>query len=236
MQLIRIMSVFLVLAVVALGGGRTAVGARHRQPLCVRYRCSTLAATAQIRVYQARNRHPAVEELFLSSFVRWLPTGRVTPLGDYSETTEIVKLKLLALAGRFVADATESCGRQGCASSVSRLNAQTGHRENATTSTTASELDNPNHKCDGAPNAFGALGVTDLAVTRRGTVAWIIGGSYDDRNQIDLRSRTVCDLPPASSRPVVVNSDPAIEPKSLAAIAGHLYWTEHGAARAAAIQ
>src|SRR5437899_1436744 len=100
MRRVRTMLVLLALVLVALDGGATALGARHRKPICVRYRCRTLAATAQIRVYQARNRPPARELPVLSSFARWLPTGRVTPLGDGVEVTSITQLRLLALSGR----------------------------------------------------------------------------------------------------------------------------------------
>jgi hypothetical protein len=224
-----------VLMCLALSGvGVGIAGARPGRPTCVVYRCRTLAASAQIRVYQARNRHPAVEIPFLSSFARWLPTGRLTPLGDNVETTRILKLKLLALAGRFVADATESCGKEGCASSVARLNVQTGRRERATPSTASWELGNLNGKCVGGPP--GALGVTDIIVTPSGTVAWIMGGSIEvPTNRVDLNSRTVCELPPKSSTPVVVASSTRIEPKTLAGIPGRLYWLEGGAPRTAVI-
>jgi hypothetical protein len=211
------------------------VSARHRRPLCVVYRCKTLAATAQIRVYRATNRHPAVEVPFRSSFVRWLPTGRVTPLGDNVGATEILKLKLLALARRFVADATESCGREGCVSSVARLNAATGRNERATPSSSPGELANPNQHCVGGPPE--GPGITDIGVTPKGTVAWIMGGSIEfPSNRNNLNSRILCELPPRARTPVVVANSPTIEPRSLAVIPGRLYWLEGGTPRASSIE
>ena len=201
------------------------------------YRCETIAATAQIRVYQARTRRPAREEAFQSSFARWLRTGRVTPLGDNVKTTTVLELKRLALSGRFVADAMETCGKNECGGwSISRVNAQTGRNEEATVSTATSELENPNQHCVGAVPP-GAPGVTDLIVTAKGTVAWIIGGSIEGPTNLkNLGSRTVCELPPRSKTPLVVASSPKIEPRALAANGGHLYWLEGGVARTTGVQ
>jgi hypothetical protein len=238
MRPVKTTPVLLALALVALDGGGTAVGARHRKPICVRYKCRTLAATAQIRVFQATNKHPAREVPYLSSFARWLPSGRVTPLGDGLEQTQGVFLERLALAGRFVADASTSVGKETMYEgqigwSVSRLNVETGRQEHARVPFTPSELD-PNRRCNGfVPE--GAPGVTDIAVTANGTVAWIVGGSIDN-NLRNLSSRTVCELPPGSSVPLVVASDPSIRPKSLAAIPGHLYWIEGTTPRNAVIR
>jgi hypothetical protein len=46
----------------------------------------------------------------------------------------------------------------------------------------------------------------------------------------------VCELPPESSAPVIVASDPSIRQKSLAAIPGHLYWLEGGIPRGTMIR
>src|SRR5206468_8208611 len=85
---------------------------KHRRPICVMYRCRTLAATAQVRVFQATNRHRGRERLFLSTFAKWLPSGRVTPLGDAVEEVRVTALRQVALAGRFVADVTTTSGKE----------------------------------------------------------------------------------------------------------------------------
>src|SRR5436190_19272639 len=110
MRRLRTMTVLSLLTIVALGGGGAALGARHRQPLCVRHKCRPLAANAQIRVFQATPRHPAIET-FQSSFARWLPTGRVTPLGDHFEPEPGPSLGRLALAGQFAAYALVVYGK-----------------------------------------------------------------------------------------------------------------------------
>jgi hypothetical protein len=189
-------------------------------PSCKRYRCSTLAADAFVKVFQARNRHLGREVLYQSSFVRWLPGGRVTALGDQFEPGGRV-LTRLALTGRFVAAAIETASKAPPFSiHVYRVNAATGSKD-VVPAVPAGE------------DEFGenARGVTDIVVTRAGTVAWLVGETVD----MPGISR-VFELPPGSRQPVVVGSGPVIVPGSLAAVPGHLYWSEGTLARGVAIK
>jgi hypothetical protein len=163
----------------------------------------------------------------------------VTPLGDAVEELRATTLELLAVSGRFVASATTSGGKETAyeektAWSVARLDVKTGHADIARVPFTPGV--SPNERCnDFVPER--APGVTDIAVTVNGTVAWIVGGSIDQPNNLrNLSSRTICELPPGSTVPIVVASDPSIRPKSLAAIPGHLYWIEGSTTRSAVIR
>jgi hypothetical protein len=202
---------------------------RHKRPVCVVYRCKTIAADAQVRVYQATSRHPG-RETYESTYAQWLPTGRVRSLGD-AAGVEGASLISLDLSGRYVAyalgEAAERYQGDGSTWAVVRLNAQTGHRESVSLS-------------------FGekSRGVTDIAATPAGSIAWIEEGSFQNpmgpplpgnESVLPPGSKAVFDLPPGSSVPQALAVSTAIIPKSLAAIPGHLYWTEGGAARSTSI-
>lgn len=224
------------------GGGVAATASGKspsKRPLCVRYKCTTLAADPQVSIYQATNRHRNREVEYQSSFARWIPNGRVTALGDYCNF-ECVTLQKLVLAGRFLFSAfTEGAERYpesgvGSGWYLSLLNVQTGRRQKV-------------DPVGGKEGGFGkgSPGVTDVAVTPAGTAAWIIDGEYQiptgpslpgNKGDLPLGSKTVFELPPGSRTPVVLATSSTIDPASLAAIPGHLYWTEGGAPRTAAIQ
>jgi hypothetical protein len=211
----------------------------QRNRLCVLRKCRTLAADSQVSIYQATNRHRNREVEYQSSFGRWIPSGRVTALGDYCNF-ECVTLQKLALAGRFLFSAfTEGAERYpesgvGGGWYLSLLNVQTGHREKV-------------DPVGGKEGGFGkgSPGVTDVAVTPAGTAAWIIDGEYQNptgpslpgnEGDLPLGSKTVFELPPGSRTPVVLATSSTIDPTSLEAIPGHLYWIEGGVARTASIQ
>jgi hypothetical protein len=191
----------------------------HKRPRCMVLKCTTLVADAQVRVYQARNRRSG-EEGYVSSFAEWLPARRLTPLGDREGIIVGIKLGELALSGRFVCYALETFTKEPQASvKVYRLNVQTGRRESAP-AVGAEENEFP----------ASARGVTDIAVTSSGTLVWIVGGTV-----LNPSLHKVMELPRGSSTAIAVASAATIEPKSLAAITGHVYWTEGGAARSAPI-
>jgi hypothetical protein len=193
---------------------------KHGRALCAVHRCRTLAADPNVSVFQATVRRP-LEQPYRSSFARWLPTGRVTALGDeIIGGTSTAKLELLAVAERFAAYAIRDVG--GVESYVSwkvyRLNVQTGRRDAVRAS---SRLDTFNLQTPG---------VTDVVVTPTGTAAWIVGGAQDTPSTYQVFM-----LLPGSKSPALLASATTIEPKSLAGIPGHLYWTEAGTARSVPI-
>ena len=223
-----------------VGVAATAFGkSPSKRPLCVRYKCTTLAADPQVGVYQAANKHRNREVEYQSSFARWIPSGRVTALGDYCNF-ECVTLQKLALAGRFLLSAfTEGAERYpgsgvGGGWYLSLLNVQTGRRQKV-------------DPVGGKEGGFGkgSPGVTDVVVTPAGTAAWIIDGEYQNptgpslpgnQGELPLGSKSLFELAPGSRTPVVLATSSTIDPTSLAAIPGHLYWIEGGTPRTASIQ
>jgi hypothetical protein len=211
-----------------------AASTRHKRPVCVVYRCRTLSADVQVRVYQATSRHPG-RESHESTYARWLPSSRVTALGDNGTVFEGAVLKGLAVSGRFVAYtlglAAERYQGTGFTEGVERLNAQTGRRESIP----------PDGEKGGG---FGekSPGVTDIVATPAGSIAWIDDGSFQNpigplsaTSLLPLGSKAVLELPPSSKTPTALAVSSAIAPQSLAAIPGHLYWTEGGTARSTSI-
>jgi hypothetical protein len=192
-----------------------ALAGQKAHALCATYKCRTLAADSTVKVFQAVNRG-LLDETFQSSFARWLPSGRLTALGDEVNAPEAdLRLTQLAVTGRFAAYATVLFAGHEAENSVGwsvyRLNVQTGRREQVDAS---------------RKDAFGRHdpGVTGVVVTPKGTVAWIAG--------VNTRPSTykVFVLAPGSRTTVLLASATTIEPKSLAAIPGHLYWTDVGVA------
>jgi hypothetical protein len=196
---------------------RTAV---HRGSLCERHKCVTLAADAQVRVFQARNRRSS-EGAFRSTFARWLPTGRVTALGDSAELGGAA-LEALALNGRFVAYALGGAERSpgaGRGEAVYRLDTHSARRTQVS--------------CGGGSErtcgiAARAPAVTDIATTSAGSVAWIVGGL-----QSSMQPFAVFVLAAQAQSATQLSASASISPHSLAAVSGHVYWLEGETARQA---
>lgn len=208
----------------------------HKRPVCVQYRCKTIAADAQVRVYQATSRHPG-RETHERTYAQWLQTGRVTALGDNGAVFEGDVLESLAVSGRFVAYAlglsAERYAGSGTTWGVVRLDAQTGHRESVA----------PEGEKGGG---FGekSPGVTGVVATSAGSVAWVDDGSFPDPlppspgtpgGPLPLGSKAIFELSPGSKTPIAISVSSTIDPDSIAAVPGHLYWTDAGAARSVPI-
>jgi hypothetical protein len=74
-------------------------------------------------------------------------------------------------------------------------------------------------------------GVRNVVTTPKGTVAWIAGGA-----EAAPTTEDVLVLAPGAKAPTLLAGATSIDPRSLAAVPGHLYWTEAGAARTVAIR
>lgn len=191
----------------------------HHGPSCAHYKCVTLAADAQVRIFQARNRRDS-EGTFRSTFARWLSSGRITALGDHAEVGGTA-LEALAVNGRFVAYALGGSERSpgaGRGEAVYRLDAGSGRRTQV--------------GCGGSERtcaiAAKAPGVTDVATTSAGSVAWIVGGLQESTQPF-----AVFVLPAGSATATQLAASAAVVPHSLAAVSGHVYWMEGEAARQA---
>jgi hypothetical protein len=210
--------VVLVCTAVALSASATnaVAAATGREPSCRVRKCRTLVANRQAVVFLAVNRS-GKELPYRSSFVRWVPSGRVTRLGDEEPGVDIaISISRPVVAARFVGYALQIFSHSEQTAMVCRLDAQRGHRQ-----------------CVFADqNVEGAEGgrVQDLVLTPGGTVAWIAGGPG---SRVPVHD--VYELLPGAKVPVLLASAASVEGGSLAASATHLYWTEAGAVRTATI-
>ena len=110
---------------------------------------------------------------------------------------------------------------------ISRLSPRTGRRFSVCANPDAAEA------CESYDAGRGPSlpGVTDIVVTPAGSVAWITSGS----ELATSATYSVYELAADSTKPIQLASASGIEPKSLAAVAGHLYWTQTEGPRSAPI-
>jgi hypothetical protein len=219
MRLSRIVAVALL--AVALGPGAREAGAQTRQrQLCRTYRCTVVAEDSQVRVVRVQSRaHGEESEAELGHSVHWAiwrPSGRAWPLQDWDVTMDSIHLRKLALAGPWVADATQGCSHEteSCTEGVKRMRAQTGQIEY--------DLGGGPDEPAGRECLTGYLGdagqpvISALRIATSGTMAWIQVGR-------------VCELPHGSQVPLLLASSPAVVPNSLQIADGFLIWREGGA-------
>ena len=204
--------------------GAAAAAPVREQRLCSLRRCTTLVASSNIRVFRATAKRPD-RESYESTFAEWLPSRRVTALAS-DETTfgESSVQGSPAVSGRFVAYAIITVpGRgpgTGFGEDVARLDVQTGDREWS-----------PADGAGGSGFVSGLPGVTDVVVTPAGSVAWVIeGGAPFVGGEESRGSKAILVLPAGATSSRLLSYSPTIEPKSLAAIPGHIYWLEAGVA------
>jgi hypothetical protein len=192
--------------------------ASHVPPSCALHVCSTLDESLQVRVFNERSRPGHVT--FDSSFAEWLPSRRVTPLGDFAESVEALRVTRSVLTGRWLGYVLEDFSEQDHGYMIYRLNVRTGQREHVR-ATPASE------------GEFVAThsGVSDMAETSMGTVAWIEGGSVASPD-----TYRVFEWPPGAKAAVLLATATDIAATSLAAVPGHLYWLEGSVPRTANVR
>jgi hypothetical protein len=213
-------------------------GARHTRPLCVIHRCKTIEANARVRVYRATSVLEGVT-VYSGTFARWVMSRRITPLGDqYHEEEPGLTLERLALSGRYAAYALVRFGKyngEGTYWKVLRLNVKAGRGEEVRSDFGGPRGEAPPECSGGLP--FTSPGITDLVVTPKGAVAWIIGRKdydpYASNPRPNPSSYRLCELTAGSRTPMLLANSGTIAPKSLATVSGHLYWTEGGTSRSA---
>lgn len=203
----------------------------------MRFVCRPVATDGQAEVLLVTLRRRRGSALKIEgTYARWYPTGRITRLGEPTGTTANGRPVTLALAGRYVVTDVEGekCGRR-CGPTFVRVNAKTGGRV---------QLE---HVQRGSRGEFASL-----VLTTQGTAAWIEttrpctfippGGSKNGgqaAGEFVCHGRSVAVAhrsSRAASEPTVLASSPTIDPQSLALAHGHLYWTEGGQSREAAIE
>jgi hypothetical protein len=180
--------------------------------ICASHSCRTLVASAQARVVQAINRHG-----YDIVWGEWLPTRYLSEIDFPGEEP----ITALALAGRFFAYATHAGGGGSPSVSVNVLDLRGGPAGGGWTA--ADDIES------------GSRGVTDLALTPSGTVAWLMEGRFLDPAAVEEGphpfSRALFAVPAGKSEPIFLTDGTSISPGSLAAVPGHVYWTEDGIAR-----
>ncbi len=175
----------------------------------------TVVQNTHVRVFTARSKRDQV--IFDSSFAKWVPSGRVTPLGDFAATVTELRLVRFVLINQWLGYVLEEFSEQTLGQSIYRLDARTGRREHVLAA-------------PGSEDDFATLsaGVSDLAETPAGTVAWIQGGSIASPGIY-----RVFEWPPGAKAAVLLATATDIAATSLAAVPGHLYWLEGGVPRGA---
>jgi hypothetical protein len=170
---------------------------------------TTVQANAQARVFRK------VAKRGFRTYVCYRATRRVTSLGDYAEFAASTIVNDVRLAGRFVADWTESYGKGGDPSVLVVVwDARTGRSQ------FHAPLSTPQASADGRK-------VTSLIVTATGTAAWIAGGTTAPATyEVHVAAG-------ATDRVLATGGD--IDPISLAAANTALYWMQGGQPMAAAL-
>jgi hypothetical protein len=214
----------LVLALVA-GPVTAAAAPRRAAQLCRTGHCHTIEESREARLFRVTLRpHGYVSYNVVYGEDR--RTGRVTTVlgGEVEAQPEI---ELHAVNGTYAAVVLVRSGKyneEGSLVSIERIDLRTGRREITARPTSAPA----EGRCDGG-SPYKAPGITDLLVTSKGAVAWIIGGIYDPVTQHpDLGNYRVCLLSGAGRTPTVLATGDMIDPRSLAATAERLYWSENG--------
>jgi hypothetical protein len=220
--------VSLVLLIAVCLAAQPAAAGFYRPRGCITfYLCHTTLSRRHVRVYQVVPRPPREPVNYDETYALWLPSHRVTALGDKVEEGNTEPgLARISLGGEYVAYALTGSSvfreesAEGLTWQIWRLNVKTGRDEKV----------RREHKCVAADLSEGwdAPGVSDLLVTPQGTMAWMFG-SY---NTFPTSYR-VCVTPPGTTSPLLLASSPAIAPKSLAIAAGRLSWVENGETRSA---
>jgi hypothetical protein len=233
---------FTLAALLLTAAGATGAAAQRSGGPCSGGACRILLADAQAQVLQVRKADREGVTRYSDTFVRWLSSRRTTPLGDrYLQGMPASSLSHLSLNGRFAAyvlASTLGYNDEGSTLKIMRIDAKTGRREMAQLPAVEGEgKSTVTTPCDGGVSEA-SPGVTDLHVTAAGTVEWILGSTPDHTylpGPPEPVSYQVCALAGASLTPVLLASSTRIEPHSLAATSGYVYWSEGGVTRSRAL-
>jgi hypothetical protein len=200
------------LLALALAPAADAHGRRlSERHVCKIYRCTTIAASAKVRVFEIEERQPkpGYERNYRADFAVWLPTGKVTEIiggthGSFEPNQSVSEAKIAGpyVAYRLTGLVEDRYDYPEVPEKMGRLDVENGQR----TSTPGVDVE-----IEGQYLYF--------AVSSRGTVAW----AFENRNE-----RTICLLPAGSATTTVLAHGRLVEPASLALVPGHLYWLEDG--------
>jgi hypothetical protein len=186
------------------------------------YLCHVIAKRGHLAIFTRTPRPPREPIRYRPTFAIWLPTRRISALGDVDEEGYVnPQLTRYALAGEYLAYTLPVYvpHAEGLRWQIIRLNVRSAQQEKARRNV---------HGClvEDADEDFDAHKVEDIAVTSAGRVAWIFG-SYSSSPP----NYWVCDLPPGSCSPVLLASSKTVAPKSLGLTRHRLSWSEGGQTR-----
>jgi hypothetical protein len=201
--------------------------------LCATGHCHTIVESPDARIFRV-TRMPRGYVSYKVIYGEDRHTGKVTTfLGGLVEAQPSFELPVLD--GAYAAFELVRPGKyneEGALVSVERVDLRTGRRETA-----GGLLEEPPERSCGGGLAYKAPGITDLLVTARGAVAWIIGGTYEPvPGGPHLHGNRICLLSGTVRTPTVLAAGDTIEPRSLAATRGRVYWSEGGKPESAPLQ
>jgi hypothetical protein len=206
------------LALVAAPAAGAHLTERH---ICDAHRCTTIAASRNIRVFEAtrdcvRGRCKREEPEYRVEFAAWLPTGKVTELAPKTEERGLeAYVSEAKIAGPYAAFRISGLvqgkyDEPELPEKVERIDVETGRRTFTPT---------VNVSYGGGPRRL------YFAVTSDGTVAWAFAETfYTHESTVDV-------LVANSKITSTLAHGPNVEPASLALIPGHAYWLEAGIPR-----
>jgi hypothetical protein len=182
--------------------------ARHQysaKQICARRVCRTLAANRNVRVFRATDRHG-----YDIVYGEWLPTRQVRLI----TTPRSEPITAMALVGPRFAYAE----RYGAGTAVLVYVQDLRPRGPGAGWSAADDLEH------------GSRGVTKLALTSSGAVAWLVEGRFMDPADIKEgphpESRAIFVVPKLRDEPVFLAYGTDIATQSLRAAHGHIYWTQ----------
>ena len=146
-----------------------------------------------------------------TTYICDVASRRVRSLGDGETTVTSVILRLKSLSGHFFAYVFDQGERGGATRIVTVVDIRTGRGR-----AFEQPAQRRNQSGDDPP-------VTALTITAAGSVAWIVGTGPDTPGVYEVHAA------PVRGSDTVLSSGAAVEPRSLAAASGVVYWSEGGA-------
>jgi hypothetical protein len=189
-----------VILITIAGVAASAAPAKTRHPSCAARGSHTVVQTRQVRVFRLKG----------ETFGCLFQLGKKRPLGDTPGFPDSLVATNISVAGHFVGYQLKFIGRTGSSFNVRVLDLKLGRRVH---NVRAGEFpfgdENPNVKDPG---------VTALAVTSTGAVAWIVRNSFADPVRLEVHKDD-------SDGPTLLDTGDGIDPASLAvSTSGVAYW------------
>jgi hypothetical protein len=216
--------IVLVLGLLGLVIAPTAQARLSAKHICKVHRCTTIAATHEVRVFDALTKLPERGQPYDAQFVEWLPTHKLTMLAAHNPEAvvgECCEVDAARISGRYVAyelPALNAGSTSPCCyeAEVRRINTTTGEVTRTVRLFSYRE----------------GLSISWFGVTAQGSVAWVARDEEKASNGISYPLTTAIYVLLANTDTTVeLARSSEIDPHSVALIPGHLYWLEAGVPR-----